>query len=86
MLSSITMFFQLHIVMHLDKYSNAGEALKNENGLAVLGYLIDVSVLFKTECVYYGFIFKNDLQTVTKIDIVVVYLFSYKCITLRELI
>lgn len=32
--------------MHLDKYSNAGEALKNENGLAVLGYLIDVSVLF----------------------------------------
>ncbi|VDI41514.1 carbonic anhydrase [Mytilus galloprovincialis] len=33
---------ELHIVMHLDKYSNAGEALKNENGLAVLGYLIDV--------------------------------------------
>ena len=36
--------FQLHIVMHLDKFANIGEALHQPDGLAVLGYLIDVSL------------------------------------------
>lgn len=33
---------EMHIVMHSDKYKNSGEALHKTNGLAVLGYFIDI--------------------------------------------
>jgi hypothetical protein len=34
----------MHIVMHSDKHKNVSDALHKTNGLAVLGYFIDVSI------------------------------------------